>query len=91
MLFRSAVTHGIAGLLEGGVIRLDVARRDGRLAIVLENPRDAAAAQSPRHGLGLENVRQRLWAVFGKAATLETRADAGRFIVEIDLPWSAHE
>src|SRR5205823_2259667 len=60
-LVENAVTHGIAGLLEGGVIRLDVTRRDGRLAIALENPRDAAAAPSPRHGLGLENVRQRLW------------------------------
>jgi two-component system sensor histidine kinase AlgZ len=90
-LVENAVTHGIAGLLEGGAIRLDVARRNGRLAIVLENPRDVAATPSPRQGLGLENVRQRLWAVFGRAATLETRADVERFTVELDLPWSAHE
>ena len=59
-LLENAVTHGIAGLLDGGVIRLDVARRDDRLSIAIENPRDADAARPTRGGVGLDNVRQRL-------------------------------
>ena len=87
-LIENAVTHGIAGLLEGGVIRLDVARHNGRLSIILENPRDAAAAPQSRRGVGLENVRQRLIAMFGQDARLDTRLDAGTFRVELALPFS---
>ena len=59
-LVENAVTHGIAGLLEGGVIRLDVSRRDQRLSIAIENPRDTDSRGAARGGVGLENVRQRL-------------------------------
>jgi two-component system sensor histidine kinase AlgZ len=85
-LVENAVTHGIAGLLEGGVIRVDVARRDGRLSIAIENPRDNDPSRSARRGVGLENVRQRLTAMFGGDARLETRADEARYRVELALP-----
>lgn len=85
-LIENAVTHGIAGLLDGGVIRLDVARRHDRLSIAIENPRDADAPAPNRRGLGLDNVRQRLVAMFGPDARLETRTDPGRFRVELALP-----
>ena len=86
-LIENAVTHGIAGLIAGGVIRLDVARRNGGLSIAIENPRDADAPVGHR-GVGLENVRQRLLAMFGPDARLETRADPGTFRVELELPFS---
>jgi two-component system sensor histidine kinase AlgZ len=85
-LIENAVTHGIAGLLDGGVIRLDVSRRHDRLTIAIENPRDADATAQSRRGLGLDNVRQRLVAMFGQDARLETRNDPGRFRVELALP-----
>src|SRR5580765_1592523 len=49
-LVENAVTHGIAGLLEGGVIRLDVSRRDRRLSIAIENPRDTVSPRSGHRG-----------------------------------------
>ena len=85
-LVENAVTHGIAGLIEGGVIRLDVARQQDRLSITIENPRDADAAVSTRTGVGLDNVRQRLATMFGADARLETRTDADRFRVELAIP-----
>jgi len=85
-LVENAVTHGIAGLLEGGVIRLDVSRRDQRLSIAIENPRDAESPRTSRRGVGLENVRQRLMAMFGADARLDTRADDGRYRVELAMP-----
>ena len=85
-LVENAVTHGIAGLVEGGVIRVDVARRNGRLSIAIENPRDADTPSRPRSGVGLDNVRQRLAVMFGADARLDTRADEGRFRVELVLP-----
>ena len=89
-LVENAVTHGIAGLLEGGVIRLDISRQDGRLAIVIENPCDADAAAARPGGMGLDNVRHRLDAMFGREARMDARATAGRFRVDphcrLELP-----
>jgi len=85
-LVENAVTHGIAGLLEGGVIRLDVSRRDRRLSIAIENPRDAESPRRSRRGVGLENVRQRLIAMFGADARLDTRADDTYYRVELAMP-----
>ena len=87
-LIENAVTHGIAGLIDGGVIRLDVARRNDHLSIAIENPRDDDAPPQSRRGVGLENVRQRLIAMFGDDARLDTRADPGTFRVEIALPFN---
>jgi sensor histidine kinase YesM len=86
-LVENAVAHGIAGLVEGGVIQVDVARHHGSLSIAIENPRDADAAPTARHGLGLENVRRRLGAMFGSAAKIETTARPDSFRVELELPW----
>ena len=85
-LVENAVTHGIAGLLEGGLIRLDVSRRNGHLAIVIENPCDADAAEARPGGMGLDNVRRRLDAMFGREARMDARAAHGRFRVELELP-----
>ena len=90
-LVENAVTHGIAHLIEGGLIRLDVSRRNGRLAIVIENPCDAdtgSVAARPG-GRGLDNVRGRLDAMFGREARMDTRTGAGQFRVELDLPVEA--
>jgi LytS/YehU family sensor histidine kinase len=87
-LVENAVTHGIARLLEGGVIRLDISRSNGDLRIVLENPRDSDTAPPRPGGMGLDNVRRRLAAMFGHEATMETHAGAGQFRVELHLPCS---
>lgn len=87
-LVENAVIHGIAGLLDGGIILLDVSRADGRLVIVIENPCDPDLLTPMRHGTGLTNVRDRLRALFGSAATMAARAHGGRFRVELNLPFS---
>jgi two-component system, LytTR family, sensor histidine kinase AlgZ len=90
-LVENAVTHGIADLLEGGVIRMDVVRDEDRLSIAIENPRDQDAPSPKGVGVGLENVRRRLAAMFGASARLDTRSEPERFRVEIELPWSTSE
>jgi two-component system, LytTR family, sensor histidine kinase AlgZ len=85
-LVENAVTHGIAHLVDGGVIRLDVAREQDRLSIAIENPRDTDVPANARRGVGLDNVRQRLTTMFGAEARLETRTDAERFRVELAIP-----
>ncbi len=90
-LIENAVAHGIAGLIEGGTIRVDVARLNGSLAIAIENPLDADAPENPRRGVGLENVRRRLAAMFGTAATIQTRSGPQSFRVELEVPWAIHD
>ena len=85
-LLENAVAHGIAGLVEGGVVRLQIVRAGGRLSIAVENPRDPDAAWPARGGVGLENVQRRLAMAFGGAARMEAVALVGRFKVSIDLP-----
>jgi sensor histidine kinase YesM len=87
-LLENAVGHGIAGLIDGGTIRLDIARRGDRVSIVVENPRDPDAMPRRQGGVGLENVRKRLALVFGGAARLEAAASPSGFRVAIDLPWT---
>jgi LytS/YehU family sensor histidine kinase len=90
-LVENAVTHGIAGMLDGGIVRLDVAPANGALSIAIENPRDTATPRATRTGVGLENVRRRLALTFGGSARLGVRAEPGRFRVELELPWSIDE
>jgi hypothetical protein len=85
-LLENAVGHGIAGLIDGGTIRLDVARHGDRLAIAVENPRDPDAMPRARGGVGLENVRKRLAIVFGGAARIDAVASPSGFRVALDLP-----
>jgi LytS/YehU family sensor histidine kinase len=90
-LIENAVIHGIAGRLEGGVIRMDISRRNGSLSIAIENPRDEDAPANAVRGVGLDNVRRRLTVMFGRGARLETHAGPGSFRTQLDLPWSADD
>jgi hypothetical protein len=85
-LVENAVTHGIAHLLEGGAIRLEAARRGDFLHVVVENPRDPEARPRAGAGLGLDNVRRRLAAVYGEEGRLTTAVEAERFRVELSFP-----
>lgn len=85
-LVENAVAHGIANLVEGGWIRLNVARQNGQLFIVVENQFDPEAPARRRNGVGLVNVRQRLETRYGKRASFDVKADGGSFRVTIAIP-----
>lgn len=85
-LVENAVAHGIANLVEGGCIRLDVALRDGDLSIVVENTFDPEAPVRRRNGVGLANVRQRLEARYGNRAKFGAGAQGTSFRVALEFP-----
>jgi hypothetical protein len=89
-LLENAVAHGIARLIDGGVVRLAIARRGDRLSIVVENPFDPDDVPARRSGVGLDNVRRRLAATFPGSARMDAGAAGGRFRVELDLPCIDH-
>lgn len=85
-LVENAVVHGIAHLVEGGWIRLDVTASAGTLAVVVENLFDPDAPPRRKGGVGLANVRQRLAARYGAQASFEAKTDGDRFRVAITMP-----
>src|SRR5262249_54716928 len=90
-LIENAVGHGIANLLEGGTIRLAARRTDRILVISIENSFDPDATVTRQGGRGLLNVRRRLEARYGTAASLNAKADGHRFCVELMLPAETEE
>jgi two-component system sensor histidine kinase AlgZ len=89
-LVENAVKHGIAGLVDGGTIRLRARCQDGRLHVTIENEFDPEAPAARKHGLGLQNVRNRLRALYENQALVDTEMADHRFAVEVDLPCAAH-
>jgi two-component system sensor histidine kinase AlgZ len=85
-LVENAVKHGIAGLVNGGTIRLEAHCVDGLLQLKIENQFDLDSPASSRHGLGLRNVRDRLRALYENSARLDTTATSDHFLVELELP-----
>jgi len=88
-LVENAVKHGVG--VAAGTVTLELsAERDGD-AVVLTLSDDAApaldAAAPPRLGVGLENVRRRLEAEYGPAASFTcARREPAGFTVTLRLP-----
>ena len=85
-LVENAVTHGVAHLLEGGVIRVSAERSGSVLRIVTENPCDPDRPRRSGGGVGLANVRARLSALHGAEAALSAGEADARWRVELSMP-----
>jgi hypothetical protein len=85
-LVENAVKHGIAGMLEGGEIRIAVARRDGEVLVTLENPFDPDAPPPTRTGVGLTHVRRRLELRYAAQARFDAAAHGGIYRIELQFP-----
>jgi two-component system, LytTR family, sensor histidine kinase AlgZ len=84
-LVENAVKHGIAHLLDGGSIRVEVRNTGARVRVAVENDFDPEPVCSNKGGLGLENVRRRLKARYGEESEFEVRKVDGRFRVELSF------
>ena len=90
-LVENAVVHGIANLVEGGWIRLDVHAQNGNLTIIVENSFDPEAPPRRKSGVGLANVRQRLQARYGNRASFAVKTEGDRYHVALTLPTESEE
>jgi two-component system, LytTR family, sensor histidine kinase AlgZ len=89
-LVENAVKHGIAGLVDGGTIRIEAHCGEGVLRLKVCNEFDVESPASSRHGLGLRNVRDRLRALYENRARLDTTATSDHFAVELEIPCAEH-
>jgi sensor histidine kinase YesM len=85
-LVENAVRHGVAHLVEGGLVRIAARRSGGQLHLTVENPVDPSVPVKPGEGVGLTNVRGRLAALYGQNASVEVRRAGGIFCVELAWP-----
>jgi two-component system LytT family sensor kinase len=88
-LVENAIEHGLT-TARGGRVRVTARRAGDALVIEVadEGPGFAANGASPRDGVGLANVRERLALLYGAAGSLECsdRAEGGGR-VRVRLPW----
>lgn len=85
-LVENAITHGIALADRPEPLSVRASCHDDRLSIELQNGLDAALRPRAGGGLGLANVRARLFGQYGTEATLRVERGHDRFSVVVDLP-----
>ncbi len=85
-LVENAVKHGVASLPEGGLVRLEAKRVDGRLSVSIENTFDPDSPRRRKSGVGLENVRRRLETRYGEDASLRIFTAENRYRARLSLP-----
>lgn len=84
-LAENALRHGIAQSIEGGSVTVKVARDGHALVLLVEN---TGGGLSPgwREGTGLGNLRARLEAQYGRAASLTVGQSGDTTRAEIRIP-----
>jgi sensor histidine kinase YesM len=85
-LIENAIKHGIATLVEGGVIGMTGQRSKGIVRVVVENPFDPEAPATGKSGFGLINVRNRLNARFGSNARMDIQVEQNNYRVVLSIP-----
>jgi len=85
-LVENAVRHGVAHVLDSGLVRIRVEKRVATLLVTVDNPCDADRPAGRGTGLGLRNVRERLHSLYGDEALLQTEEKDGRFTARITMP-----
>ena len=76
----------MAQLAAGGTIRVSVASRAGRIEVAVENPSPEQPARSGGHQMALENIGQRLQALYGSEGRLQVERPGGDYRVELSYP-----
>ena len=85
-LVENAVKHGIAGMVEGGAIRLAVRRLGADVSVTVENAFDPDMPPARNLGLGLAHVRRRLQLRYGEDAAFDAGAADGVYRVVLRFP-----
>jgi two-component system sensor histidine kinase AlgZ len=85
-LVENAVKHGIAGMVEGGSIRLAVRRQGADVSVTVENAFDPEMAPPRNLGLGLDHVRRRLHLRYGEDAAFDAGVRDGLYRVVLRFP-----
>ena len=85
-LVENAIKHGLEPQREGGTVRISAAKEGGRLRVVVADT-GRGFPEVPGAGVGLANIRERLAALYGGAASLKLEANTPQGVVAtIEVP-----
>ncbi|HMF76636.1 MAG TPA: histidine kinase [Bryobacteraceae bacterium] len=87
-LVENAIKHGVASLVEGGEITMSARISNERLHFIIENRFDPDAPAQRKSGFGLMNVRKRLQARYGGAASLDIQVENPLYRVLLSVPYN---
>jgi len=86
-LLENAVYHGVEPATHPSDILVRIERRGDRVRARIENPYHEVASTHRGNRMALENIRERLRLFFDAEARLESKIEAGRYRVEIEIPY----
>jgi two-component system sensor histidine kinase AlgZ len=86
-LLENAVYHGVEPGTGAAEIVVRIERRGDRVLARIENPYLEAEVQRAGNRMALANIRERLLLFFDAEARIATTAAAGRYRVEIEIPY----
>jgi two-component system sensor histidine kinase AlgZ len=86
-LLENAVYHGVEPDTGPGEVEVHVALHGNRVRLRLSNPYHPDYQHRAGNRMALDNIRERLMLFFDAEARLETRVEAGRYVVEIGVPY----
>ena len=88
-LLENAIYHGIQPLPEGGTVTVVIFHNEDKVEIVITNPMPKSAASEVKgNQMALENIRNRMSAVYGPRASLTTSQNDGQFVTRLVYsPW----
>ncbi len=92
LLVENAIKHGIMHSPDGGDITIKVVLNGDKLIIKVSNSGEIMRTRrsDKSTGVGLNNLRKRLFLVYSEQASLNLTSDNGRVTATIELPWSNH-
>jgi two-component system sensor histidine kinase AlgZ len=87
-LVENAIKHGVATLVAGGEVIICAKLGPAGMRVTIENEFDPDAPVTSKSGFGIANVRSRLQARYGSAATLEVDVEGNRYRAVLSTPCS---
>jgi len=91
-LLENAIYHGVEPGTEPGEVLVRIEKRGNRVLARIDNPyivnaQGQAEVQRAGNRMALANIRERLQLFFDAEARIATHAEAGRYRVEIEIPY----
>jgi two-component system, LytTR family, sensor histidine kinase AlgZ len=86
-LLENAVYHGVEPGTEPGDVLVRIERRGDRVFARIENAVADAGPERVGNRMAMDNIRERLALFFDAEARMDARVHAGRYCVEIEMPY----
>jgi LytS/YehU family sensor histidine kinase len=85
-LIENAIKHAVAPVARPVTVTLTARQSDGLMSLSVSDDGQGRLSAAPGTGTGLRNIRERLMATYGTAASLTTRRGPDGFIATIVIP-----